>query len=522
MSIKKPIPVIDLFAGPGGLGEGFSSFTDERGNNVFRIALSIEKDQYAHRTLELRSFFRQFNKEDVPDEYYQFLRGELERENLFSVYKKQADKAKDEAFQIELGKPEFENEIDDKITKALDGSPNWLLIGGPPCQAYSLVGRSRKQQKEGLDKADEKVYLYRAYYRILAKFNPPVFIMENVKGLLSSKVKGEGDLLFNQILNDLKNPARAYGELNGKSIKAFNSKGYRIYSLIKRPYNESLFEDEPMFESKDFVIKCEEYGIPQQRHRVILLGIRNDIMLQPEILENKEYVNIEKVINGLPRLRSGLSKQDDSKENWRKVIKEFLLYDYLEKIDQDVLYKITDVIKNIKLPQKDRGNEFVEYRMETDYERSWFFDDRIKGIYNHSTRSHITDDLYRYLFATCYAKMKGQSPKLENFPKKLLPKHKNVKSGKFEDRFRVQLYGKPARTITSHISKDGHYYIHPDPTQCRSLTVREAARIQTFPDNYFFCGPRTSQYQQVGNAVPPLLAKQIAELLSKIFSQLSI
>lgn len=515
---NKIIPVIDLFAGPGGLGEGFSSIIDENGNNIFKIVLSIEKDTFAHQTLELRSFFRQFKKENIPDEYYQHLRGEIDRDTLFVQYKKEAKSAKEEALKIELGKPEFENIIDKKITEALNGALNWLLIGGPPCQAYSLVGRSRKQQKDGLDEGDEKVYLYRAYYRILAKFNPPVFIMENVKGLLSSKVKGKEDLLFNQILADLKDPAKAYKELNGKAIKHSGNKGYRIYSLVTLPSNDRLFEDEPIFESKDFIIKCEEYGIPQQRHRVILLGVREDIVLRPEILEKKQKINIESVINGLPRLRSGLSKQNDSKENWKKVINEFSENGYLDKIDQDVLNEIVNVTPNITLPQKDRGNEFLEYKTETAYERRWFLDERINGICNHSTRAHIKDDLYRYLFAACYSKVKGQSPKLEQFPKKLLPKHKNAKTGKFEDRFRVQIYGEPARTITSHISKDGHYYIHPDATQCRSLTVREAARIQTFPDNYFFCGPRTSQYHQVGNAVPPLLAKKIAEIIFKLFN----
>jgi DNA (cytosine-5)-methyltransferase 1 len=519
MNISKPIPVIDLFAGPGGLGEGFSALTDEKGNRVFRIALSVEKDEYAHQTLELRSFFRQFEKGKVPEKYYQHLRGEISRKELFDSYTEQANIAKAEALKIELGKKEFENEIDEKIADSLKNENKWILIGGPPCQAYSLVGRSRKKQKDGLDEEDEKVYLYRAYYRILAKFNPPLFIMENVKGLLSSRVRGEKDLLFKQILNDLKNPLEAYKKLNGKSPGEYKSLSYKIYSLVKEPRKNNLFTDEPEFEVGDFIVKCENYSIPQMRHRVILLGIREDKNIVPDILERKDKIIIEKVLNGLPKLRSGLSKEKDSKKNWAKVLNDFITKYLQREIDPEVFLQIKKVIGNLTVPQKDRGKDFLKCLTQIDYkeEEKWFLDPRIKGVCNHSTRSHLTEDLYRYLFASCYARIKNKSPKLEDFPKKLLPKHKNAKDGKFEDRFRVQIFGEPARTITSHISKDGHYYIHPDPTQCRSLTVREAARIQTFPDNYFFCGPRTSQYIQVGNAVPTLLAREIAKIIVKLF-----
>jgi DNA (cytosine-5)-methyltransferase 1 len=145
--------------------------------------------------------------------------------------------------------------------------------------------------------------------------------------------------------------------------------------------------------------------------------------------------------------------------------------------------------------------------------KSWLVDKRLTRFPNNETRSHMLSDLGRYFFASLYGKVAKVSPKASEFPHELSPQHRNWRSGKFADRFRAQLWNGPATTVTSHISKDGHYFIHPDPAQCRSLTVREAARLQTFPDNYFFKGNRTQQFVQVGNAVPPFLAYRIAKAL---------
>ena len=151
--------------------------------------------------------------------------------------------------------------------------------------------------------------------------------------------------------------------------------------------------------------------------------------------------------------------------------------------------------------------------------KPWYEDERLPGFTNHMSRGHKPEDLARYFFCSSYALQKGgASAKASDFPESLTPNHKNWNSGIFVDRFKVQVSNRCASTVTSHISKDGHYYIHHDPAQCRSLTVREAARLQTFPDNYFFEGYQTAQYVQVGNAVPPYLANHIAHKVYEILN----
>jgi DNA (cytosine-5)-methyltransferase 1 len=506
------VPVIDLFAGPGGLGEGFSSLHFGSDTSVFRIALSIEMDAAAHETLELRSFFRKFPRADVPEDYYRFLRQEISREELFRRYPNQSRAARFEAWQAELGK-ESSKVVDQRIQSGLKGADPWILCGGPPCQAYSIIGRSRSG---GIDDEDDRLYLYREYLRILAVHRPTAFVFENVKGILSSKVKG--DVLFQQLLSDLSSPKT---EVAGSTFSA----RYRIYSLTVPPRALRL-DGSPAYESGDFVIRSEDYQIPQMRHRVILLGVREDCAprVSPILPKHEKLVPILRVLKGLPRLRSGLSRRTDSKQEWMQALYEILDGDLLTGIPHGKATRLKQEIRRtlsrMTYPRADRGDVFVASEgIRSDHNSDWYLDSRIGGACNHESRPHMTSDLHRYLFAVCYATLFGRSPELRDYPPQLLPNHRNVLDEKkklyFDDRFRVQLSTKPSTTITSHMAKDGHYFIHYDRKQCRALTVREAARLQTFPDDYFFCGTRTQQYVQVGNAVPPLLAYQIAEVVAK-------
>ena len=521
------IRIIDLFAGPGGLGEGFSGYLSKAGQHSFRIGLSVEMEASAHRTLQLRAFYRQFPVGAAPSCYYDFLSGKLGPDPssaLFQRYRREAQAAQSEAQQLTLGSDN--RKINDAIRGALGAghADEWVLIGGPPCQAYSLVGRSRNRGIEGYRLEDDKrSTLYREYLKIINRFEPAVFVMENVKGLLSAK--NNGSSIFEKICTDLERP--------GKAVRSGSKSAchYSIFSLANpSSASDGLFAHQLL--PSDYIIRAEDYGVPQTRHRVILLGIRSDILRdrKPDTLVPSRAPSLRDVISDLPRLRSGLSKQPDNSQAWAETLHRSS-HDVIRAVYEagltDVAKRMTEAVESIRKNHASRGTMWAVDSNSTmpaalnDSLRYWYQDPSgWKGICNHDSRGHIQADLMRYLFCASFSSSvpegKRQTPKADEFPELLAPAHANWKSGDFADRFRVQVADMPATTITSHISKDGHYFIHYDPNQCRSLTVREAARVQTFPDNYFFVGSRTQQYVQVGNAVPPYLARQIAGVVAEV------
>lgn len=524
MPKTKAIPAIDLFAGPGGLGEGFSSFQTPEGHQPFRVALSIEKDRYAHQTLVLRSFFRQFAAGAAPEEYYDYLRNtdkpEPERrKRLFGAYPEQAMRAANTALLAELGvyDPQI---IRERIRSAIHGGNDFVLLGGPPCQAYSVMGRSRNSGNPEYRAAEDKRQrLYVEYLQVLADHHPAVFIMENVKGLLSATL--ENQHIFEQILEDLRSPCEAVIR-EGRDIADRRCRTrYNLLSLVQSENGHA--ED-----LRRFTVRMERHGIPQARHRLIIVGVRSDLNVESiALLQSRNPVSVEEAIYDLPEVRSGLSRQEDTCDRWRERIQQIRSRSFMNghtvTAKRTIIKALEDALESLSVKQLSRGGEFVKCRPQPRYSADWFVDPRLGGACNHTTRSHIPEDLHRYLFAACYSQIEKCSPSLRDIPVELLPNHRNArksaKDGSFDDRFHVQLGDRPSTTVTSHLAKDGHYFIHPDPCQCRSMTVREVARLQTFPDNYCFCGPRTAQYIQVGNAVPPLLANQIAASVFRLLKE---
>ncbi len=432
---------IDLFAGCGGLSEGFKQAG-------FEVIAQVEMDRWACETLKTRHLYYYLKEIGKMHLYQKFLREGISRDRILGRFPEVEESIYHAVIRSEFGR-ESVNEVLEKIERAMkfyDAQKFHVLIGGPPCQPYSLVGRSRDPDRMMLD---GRHFLYEYYLRILENLQPDFFVFENVPGLITAKAKGEE--MFSKMLDDFRS--------------------------IYPPYEIAPSFDEYSQNPQQYLLDSAKYGVPQKRRRIVFIGYKKCL----------------------------LSKNPDVKNIFRRILKS--------KAPEYAGYTVSDAIGDlpILIPGKGSDEWFGEYYREaiTPYQRKMRRNSM--GILNHRARTHMKSDLERYRFFIEHRLNGNKAATLTDLMKErpdLTPIHNHL--DKFLDRFKVQWWSQPSSTITAHICKDGHYYIHPDISQCRSFTVREAARCQSFPDNFKFEGPRTEQFRQVGNAVSPLLARTIA------------
>lgn len=412
---------LDLFAGAGGLSEGFV-------REGFEPIAHVELWEAASYTLKTRAAFHYLDKNGQGEIYAQYLRGEISRDELYSSVPKSI---LDSVINKEIGE-ETISSIFEKIDELKGDDDIDLVVGGPPCQAYSLVGRAR--DPNGM-RDDHRNYLFQYYAQFLERYQPRYFVFENVLGLLSAK--GED--------------------------------GVRYFDLMRRKFHEIGYRVDYR------VLSADNYGVLQKRKRIILIGKRTQEEFQyPELDPVEHPYTVSAVFSGLESLHAG------------------------------------------------EGNVYG-HALNVGRHSRWLDDANISSVYPvtfHYARPNCERDLKIYKRAVRLWN-KGKI----RLSYDLLPEewktHANQKT--FLDRYKVVASNeKAAQTVVAHISKDGHYFIHPDINQNRSITPREAARLQTFPDDYFFESvsgkpSRTDAYKQIGNAVPVLLAQKIAAKLREVW-----
>lgn len=394
---------IDLFAGAGGLSEGFY-------REGFVPVAHIEKDKNACFTLKTRIAYHYLKERNRLDIYVKYLKQKISRDQLYrfvptSLLESVINQEIEESTLSDLF-----DEIDNKLDEDLD-----LIVGGPPCQAYSLASAHIEEKNKDL------IFLYKLYGKFLERYKPKMFIFENVPGIYTAD---EG---------------KYYKGLK----KCFNTAGYYL---------------------EDKKLNSSNFNVPQKRERVIIIGWRKDLnYFYPNFETTPTHITISELFQDLPEIQQGQS------------------------------------IEFGEYPRK--GSSYVNN----------FIRNGIDVFTHHIARTHNNRDLNIYKMAIEKWE-KGVRLKNSDIPKNMRTQ-KNITS--FLDRFKVVDGKGLSHTMIAHIAKDGHYYIHPDKNQLRSISVREAARIQSFPDDYFFEGPRTSVFTQIGNAVPPLLAQEIAKTIFK-------
>lgn len=406
----KNLNFIDLFSGAGGLSEGFI-------NAGFNPIAHVEIDKKACDTLETRLVYHKLKKDNEIQYYYDYISQKTTR--LEFLKKHGSSEISDSVINIPIG-GENNKIIFDKIDKLIKEKKIDLIVGGPPCQAYSLVGRARDKNKM---QNDPRNFLYKEYAKFLKKYEPKVFVFENVMGLITAD---KGSYFKNM---------QSY----------FKRLGYELDYTIQ---------------------KSENFGVLQKRRRIILIGWQKGLDFKYPVFEKKEVkYTIENILSDLKKLKPGE----------QNIVTKYAnpTTEYLEKFQ----------IRN--------GVDFVT---------------------QHIARPHNDRDLEIYKIAINKWLKNSERLKYPDLPAKLKT-HKNEKS--FVDRYKVVDKNGLSHTMVAHIAKDGHHYIYPNNQQIRSLSVREAARIQSFPDDFFFEGGRSAAFRQIGNAVPPLMANEIAKKITK-------
>lgn len=417
----KELNYIDLFAGAGGLSEGFI-------RAGFTPIAHVEMDKAACNTLLTRAAYHYLKEVNKLNLYTDYLKGKIKRSELYSELPENLRNSVINSAISKVNNEQIFQQIDD-VNK---GKKVNLIIGGPPCQAYSLIGRAADKNKM---KEDDRNFLYIQYGEFLKRYEPEYFVFENVIGLYSAKDK-EGERYLDKLIN-------LYREIG--------------------------------YETELSTLNAADYGVLQQRRRVILIGKRGTVKgFYPKFEKKEKTVNVDEIFIGLPKLQSGegnmgvtpyISNQKSEYLSEKKIISE---------LDFTTLH--------IARPQNEQDKEI--YRIAVN---KWM--------------------------------EKGERLDYNDLEVRLKT-HKNRHS--FIDRFKVVAPDLSAsQTIVAHIAKDGHYYIHPDIEQNRSLTVREAARLQSFPDDFYFEGEsekpsRTAAFKQIGNAVPVVLAEEIATKMKRL------
>ena len=409
---------IDLFAGAGGLSEGFI-------RAGFTPIAHIETNKYACDTLRSRMAYHYLKQHNRLEEYIKYLKEKQEGESGQKLWEKVPDEVIDSVINKEIS-DETLADIFIKVDKLKGNKQVDFIIGGPPCQAYSIVGRARDPKNM---KKDPRNFLYKYYLQFLKRYEPKMFVFENVPGILSAQ---NGIHLEN-------------------ILKGIDKAGYKIE--LKK-------------------LKASDYGVLQNRERVIIVGWRKELNLKYPELEKEE--NPYKI---LPDLFSDLPERQQGEGS------------------------LTDIVQYVA--------PATGYLQQSKVRNSLDFTTQ------HIARPHNLIDLEIYKRAIKLWLEKKARLNYADLPPEL-QKHNNKQA--FLNRFQVVNHEGCCHTVVAHIAMDGHYYIYPSLKQIRSITVREAARIQSFPDDYYFEGSRTAAFKQIGNAVPVILAEKIANKIKEQFT----